>query len=62
LICWPTHSDSSLAPAGHHVLNLIPEGFYELEGTDWDAEKPRFVERTLEYLSKFAVPGAWSTT
>ncbi|MBN1313828.1 MAG: NAD(P)/FAD-dependent oxidoreductase [Anaerolineales bacterium] len=56
LICWPTHSDSSLAPEGHHVLNLIPEGFYHLQGTDWDQEKPHFIERTLEYLSSFAVP------
>jgi phytoene desaturase len=57
LICWPTHSDRALAPVGHHVLNLIPEGFYHLEGTDWDAEKPRFVEETLAYLSQGAVPG-----
>jgi phytoene desaturase len=57
LICWPTHSDPSLAPDGHHVLNLIPEGFYHLTGTDWDQEKPGFVERTLDYLSRFAVPG-----
>lgn len=57
LICWPTHSDPSLAPEGHHVLNLIPEGFYHLKGTDWDSEKPRFIERTLKYLDSFAVPG-----
>lgn len=57
LICWPSHSDPSLAPAGHHVLNLIPEGFYHLAGTDWDAEKPHFVERTLDYLSRSVVPG-----
>jgi phytoene desaturase len=57
LICWPTQSDPSLAPAGRHVLNLIPEGFYHLEGADWDAEKPRFIERTLKDLSEFAVPG-----
>jgi phytoene desaturase len=57
LICWPTHTDPSLAPKGRHVLNLIPEGFYHLEGTDWDAEKPRFVERTIEDLSRHAIPG-----
>lgn len=57
LICWPTHSDPSLAPAGHHVLNLIPEGFYHLNGTDWDREKQGFIERTIEYYSEFAVPG-----
>ncbi|MDD5712042.1 MAG: NAD(P)/FAD-dependent oxidoreductase [Smithellaceae bacterium] len=57
LICWPTHADKSLAPEGHHVLNLIPEGFYRLAGTNWDEEKPRFVDRTLTALEKFAIPG-----
>jgi phytoene desaturase len=57
LICWSTHSDPSLAPTGKHVLNLIPEGFYRLSQTDWDQVKPGYVERTLEYFSKFAVPG-----
>jgi phytoene desaturase len=57
LICWPTHADKSLAPEGHHVLNLIPEGFYRLSGTTWDEEKPRFIERTLQALDKFAIPG-----
>jgi phytoene desaturase len=57
LICWPTHEDPSLAPEGHHVLNLIPEGSYYLSGTNWDAEKEPFIERTIEYLSSFAIPG-----
>lgn len=57
LICWPTRSDPELAPAGHHILNLIPEGFYHLNGTDWDTEKPRFVERVIRHLSRSAVPG-----
>jgi phytoene desaturase len=57
LICWPTHADKSLAPEGHHVLNLIPEGFYRLDGMSWDEEKPRFIERTLKALDKFAIPG-----
>ncbi|MFH1149983.1 MAG: NAD(P)/FAD-dependent oxidoreductase [Actinomycetota bacterium] len=57
LICWPTKSDPGLAPEGHHVLNLIPEGFYELAGTDWDEQKEPFLERTIEYLSSFAIPG-----
>jgi phytoene desaturase len=57
LICWPTHTDKSLAPKGKHVLNLIPQGFYHLEDTDWDTEKPRFIERTIESLSKTAIPG-----
>lgn len=57
LICWPTHTDKSLAPRGKHVLNLIPQGFYHLEGTDWDSEKPRFIERTINNLSKSAIRG-----
>jgi phytoene desaturase len=57
LICWPTDVDPSLAPEGHHVLNLIPEGFYHLSGTDWDREKQPFIERTIESLSKYAIPG-----
>ncbi len=57
LICWPTRSDPALAPAGHHALNLIPEGFYDLAGTDWDAEKQPFIERTIEDLDSYAIPG-----
>ena len=57
LICWSTHTDPSLAPDGHHLLNLIPEGGYYLRDTDWDAEKPHFIERTIDNLSKTAIPG-----
>ena len=57
LICWATHTDPSLAPAGKHILNLIPEGVYHLCGTTWDEEKPRFIERTIENLSRRAIPG-----
>jgi phytoene desaturase len=57
LICWPTHEDPSLAPEGHHVLNIIPESFYGLSGTDWDKEKQPFIERTIESLSRHAMPG-----
>jgi len=57
LICWPTLTDKSLAPRGKHVLNLIPQGFYRLSGGDWDSEKPRFIERTINNLSKTAIPG-----
>ena len=57
LICWPTFSDPALAPEGHHALNLIPEGFYDLEGTDWDTEKQGFIERTIDDLDSYAIPG-----
>ncbi len=57
LICWSTHTDPSLAPEGKHILNLIPEGFYNLATASWDEEKPRFVERTIANLSRSAIPG-----
>lgn len=57
LICWPTHSDPSLAPKGRHVLNLIPEGGYRLEGRSWDDEKEGYIERVINNLSKTAIPG-----
>jgi phytoene desaturase len=57
LICWPTHTDKSLAPKGQHVLNLIPEGFYHLKDSNWDDEKEGYIERTLQYYSKIAIPG-----
>jgi phytoene desaturase len=60
LICWSTCSDPSLAPAGHHALNLIPEGFYRLNGKNWDDEKEAFIDRTVNYLDKFAIPGVAS--
>ena len=57
MICWPSHEDASLSPEGHRVLNIIPESFYHLSGTDWDREKQPFIERTIESLSKHAIPG-----
>ncbi len=57
LLCWPTHSDPSLAPKGKHILNIIPEGFYHLEDTTWEKEKEGFIDRTIQFLSKYAVPG-----
>jgi len=57
LICWSTHTDPSLAPNGHHLLNLIPEGGYYLRDTNWDEEKPYFIERTIDNLSRTAIPG-----
>ncbi len=57
LICWPTHNDKSLAPRGKHVLNLIPQGSYHLQGTDWDSEKEAYIQRTIDGLSRKAIPG-----
>jgi phytoene dehydrogenase-like protein len=57
LVCWSTHTDPSLAPKGRHILNIIPEGGYHLQGTTWDEEKPAFIERTINNLSKVCIPG-----
>ncbi|MGQ9475996.1 MAG: phytoene desaturase family protein [Actinomycetota bacterium] len=57
LICWPTESDPSLAPEGHHVLNIMGMGPYRLQGTDWDREKQRVAERMINGLSERAIPG-----
>jgi len=57
LVCWPTKSDPALAPEGHHALNVILMGPYDLEGTDWDTEKQPFIESSIEYLDKYVAPG-----
>ena len=56
IIAYTTLTDPSLAPAGHHVINLTLMGPYKLLGTDWDAEKPRFQEEVIKFLSRFAIP------
>lgn len=57
LICWSSLTDPALAPPGKHILNIIPEGFYHLANGNWDDEKDQFIERTIENLSKSAIPG-----
>lgn len=57
LICWSSLTDPALAPPGKHILNLIPEGFYHLADRNWEQEKEPFLERTIENLSKTAIPG-----
>ena len=57
LICWPSHTDPGLAPQGCHALNLILFGPYSLRGTNWDLEKPHFIQQTIRWLSEFALPG-----
>jgi len=32
-------------------------GPYRLAGTNWDMEKPRFIEQTINFLDGFALPG-----
>ena len=56
LLCMPTYTDPDLAPEGHHILNLILMGPYELQGTNWDAQKERFIKESIQFLD-FALPG-----
>ena len=39
LISWPTHADPSLAPEGHHCLNMIAFAPYEPVDGDWDRKR-----------------------
>jgi phytoene desaturase len=57
LICWPTESDPSLAPEGHHVLNIMGMGPYDLAGPGWDEIKMDVAEKLINGLSETAIPG-----
>jgi len=57
LVCWATKSDPSLAPEGCHAINVIFMAPYSLADGDWDREKERFLEDSIEYLTRKAVPG-----
>jgi len=57
LVCFPTYSDPSMAPEGHHVLNIVQSGPYHVKELDWDRDKRAYGERQLERLSERAIPG-----
>ncbi|MEW6553924.1 MAG: NAD(P)/FAD-dependent oxidoreductase [Actinomycetota bacterium] len=57
LVCFPTFSDPSMAPEGHHVLNIVQSGPYHVKEIDWDRDKKAYGERQLEMLSERAIPG-----
>jgi len=57
LIAWTTFADPTLAPPGKHVLNLTMMGVYRLNKSNWDEEKPRFIESVINYLSDGILPG-----
>lgn len=52
IICWPTHADPSLAPEGHHCLNLVSLAPYELAEGDWDSRKEEYMEGFLDSVEK----------
>ncbi len=57
LVCFPTFSDPSMAPEGHHVLNIVQSGPYHVKEIDWDRDKKAYGEQQLERLSERAIPG-----
>ncbi len=58
LISWPTESDPSLAPEGHHVVNFVWGGPapYGLLGDNWDRLKPAFTEEALKVFESEVMP------
>ncbi len=52
IICWPTHADPSLAPEGHHALNIVTLAPYDLAEGDWDSMKERYLEIMLDSVEK----------
>ncbi|MGO8971926.1 MAG: phytoene desaturase family protein [Steroidobacteraceae bacterium] len=55
-ITVPTIGDSSLAPAGHHVLSAIVQYAPYAVKAGWDAARPQFTERAIAMLERYA-PG-----
>jgi phytoene desaturase len=52
LVSWPTHADPSLAPEGHHCINLITLApFNPVEG-DWDDIKEQHLETQLDAMEE----------
>ncbi len=51
----PTSVDTTLAPAGHHIVGLFVQyAPYALSGTTWDAERERFADRCIAEIARFA--------
>ncbi len=60
-ITLPTSLDTSLAPAGKHVMSIFVQyAPYRLSSRSWDEIKEDFADRCLELLGRYApnVPGA----
>ena len=57
MVCWPTHVDPSLAPEGHHTLNLLAMGPYELDHGTWDERGEEFMEKGISFVENTLWPG-----
>jgi phytoene desaturase len=52
LISWPTHADPSLAPEGHHCLNMVTLAPYEPREGDWDDIREQYLEGQLDAIEE----------
>ena len=52
LISWPSHADPSMAPEGHHCLNLVTFAPYQLAEGDWDSIKEKYLDDTLDMMER----------
>jgi phytoene dehydrogenase-like protein len=53
----PTWVDNTLAPSGKHVINVFGgHAPYELKGTTWEVERPKFANAVIDTLEEMA-PG-----
>lgn len=51
----PTSVDTTLAPAGHHIVGLFVQyAPYTLAGTRWDAQREAFADRVVDEITRFA--------
>lgn len=57
LMCWPTEVDPSLAPEGHHALNLGSMGPYRLDHGTWEDRREEYIDKVLDFVEKFLWPG-----
>ncbi len=57
MMCWPTKTDNSLAPEGHHALTLLSMGPYKLDHGTWDDRREEFIDRVLGFIEKTLWPG-----
>jgi len=57
MVCWPTHVDPALAPEGHHTLNLLSMGPYQLDHGTWEERGVEFMESGISQVDQTLWPG-----
>jgi phytoene dehydrogenase-like protein len=51
----PTLTDSTLAPAGKHVMSIYVQFTpYQLRGTDWDSQRDKLAKTVIKTLAEYA--------